>query len=62
MDQSKTALERAFDLARSGRFQTVSELKKAVGDEGYMRSQLDGRALSRQLSEIIKASLVRPPA
>lgn len=61
MDPSKTALERAFDLARSGRFLTVSALKKAVADEGYARSQLDGPALSRQLGNIIKSHIVPDP-
>jgi hypothetical protein len=50
MEAGKTTLERAFELARSGRFSTVSELKLAVAAEGYDRKQLEGGALSRQLS------------
>ncbi len=60
MEVGKTTLERAFELARSGRFTTVSELKLAVAAEGYDRKQLEGGALSRQLSALIKAAM--PPA
>lgn len=56
MDQTKTALERAFELARSGRFATVSDIKRAISQEGYAVSQLDGGALGRQLSQIIKTA------
>lgn len=56
MDQNKTALERAFELARSGRFQTVTELKKVVSREGYQASQLEGSQLSRQLTALIRES------
>lgn len=54
MDQNKSPLERAFELARSGRFRTVSEVKQAVAAEGYAMAQFQGRSLSRQLSEIIR--------
>lgn len=56
MEAGKTTLERAFELARSGRFGTVSELKLAVAAEGYDKKQLEGQALSRQLSALIKAA------
>ncbi len=56
MDIGKTTLERAFELARSGRFGTVSELKLAVVAEGYDRKQLEGQALSRQLAALIKST------
>lgn len=56
MDQNKTALERAFELAKSGRFQTLAELKKAVAHEGYPPAQMDGSQLRRQLTSLIKDS------
>ncbi|MBK8085314.1 MAG: hypothetical protein IPK28_16670 [Devosia sp.] len=56
MDQNKTALERAFELARSGRFSSLTELKRAVSLEGYLLSQLEGRSLARQLGALMKAS------
>lgn len=59
MDQNKSTLERAFELARSGRYRTVSEVKRAVLAEGYSLDQLEGRALSRQLSDLIKAEVTQ---
>lgn len=59
MDQNKSTLERAFELARSGRYRTVSEVKRAVLAEGYSLAQLEGRALSRQLSDLIKAKVTQ---
>lgn len=58
MDQNKTTLERAFELAKSGRFKSASDLKRAVAAEGYQKSQLDGPSLTRQLTAIIKSNLV----
>jgi hypothetical protein len=57
MEIGKTTLERAFELARSGRFSTVSKLKLAVAAEGYDRKQLEGQALSRQLSALIRTAI-----
>ncbi|OAM76789.1 hypothetical protein [Devosia elaeis] len=50
-----TALERAFALARSGKYATLTDLKSAVSKEGYLADQLEGRMLARQLREILKA-------
>lgn len=52
-------MERAFELARSGRFGNLSELKHAVAAEGYDRKQLEGAALGRQLSALIKNESAR---
>lgn len=49
MKPHTTALERAFELARSGKFATVTEVKAAVSREGYVASQLQGPLLLRQL-------------
>lgn len=56
MDQNKTALERAFELARSGQFVSVTEIKDRVRAEGYAVAQLEGGALSKQLRQLIKSS------
>lgn len=56
MDPNKTTLERAFELARSGKYTQVSDLKRDVIAEGYVKNQLDGQALSRQLLQLIRAS------
>jgi hypothetical protein len=56
MEPHKTALERAFELARSGRFETVEQVRRAVGAEGYFQTQVEGRELARQLKALIVAS------
>jgi hypothetical protein len=48
-DGTQTPLERAFQLARSGRFAKVSEIKQALTAEGFSVAQLTGRLLSNQL-------------
>lgn len=53
MDQNKTALERAFELAASGACRTVADIRHRVKLEGYPQQQIEGRALSKQLASII---------
>ena len=54
MDQNKTALERAFDLARSGEYSTVNRIKDRLKAEGYTMAQVDGKALTKQLRALMK--------
>ncbi|WP_055045613.1 hypothetical protein [Devosia sp. A16] len=56
MEAGKSTLERAFELARSGRYTTLVDLKRAVLAEGYDRKQLEGGALGRQLTTVIRAA------
>jgi hypothetical protein len=56
MDQNKTALERAFELAKSGEYATVELIRRKVSGEGYPRDQLQGVSLRRQLKELILAA------
>lgn len=56
MDQNKTALERAFELAKSGDYPTVEHIRRKISGEGYLRDQLNGAALRRQLKELITAA------
>jgi hypothetical protein len=60
MDQNKTAIERAFDLARSGEFDSVTRIKDRLKAEGYAVAQIEGRALSKQLGELIKSAAAAP--
>jgi hypothetical protein len=53
MDQTKTALERAFELAKSGNVASVTDLRARIKSEGYAQNQLDGPALGRQLRNLI---------
>ena len=54
MDGTKTTLERAFELARSGSVLNMAELYSKLKREGYMLSQIDGPALRRQLSQLMR--------
>lgn len=60
MDTKITAMERAFQLARSGRSPTVSVIIKSLRREGYAAEQIHGPSLRRQLTTLIKAA--RPKA
>jgi len=59
MDHRMTALERAFQLARSGEVSGLSEIVKALKGEGYSANQIEGPALRRQLANLIKAARER---
>ena len=62
MDQKMTALERAFQLARSGRVAGLAEIIASLNHEGYSASQIEGRMLKRQLADLIKAARSVTPA
>jgi DNA-binding XRE family transcriptional regulator len=51
-----TVLERAFELARSGRFDRVDHIKKALTAENYTLDEVDqltGRTLFLQLTQLM---------
>ena len=52
MDQNKTTLERAFELAGSG--MPVDLIRAKLNAEGYDGRQLQGRALNNQLLQLSK--------
>ena len=56
MSNRPTALERAFELARSGECAGVSEVKARLRAEGFGPEQITGPALSRQLRELCTAA------
>jgi hypothetical protein len=56
MQSNKTAIERAFELASSGRCNDITILKKIVSAEGYDARQLEGRAIVKQLKELTRAA------
>ena len=47
MDQNKTALERAFEIARSGLPTRVTDIRTRLRSEGYDDLQLFGRVLTK---------------
>jgi hypothetical protein len=53
MMKLKTSLQRAFELAGSGKCFNVTEIEKQLRAEKY-DSKLEGPALSRQLRALIK--------
>lgn len=53
---NKTALERAFELARSGKYTSITHLKRDIASESYLKDQLEGFSLARQLRELIAAA------
>ena len=53
MDPNITCLERAFQLAATGRYLTVTEIKLRLHEEGYSHGQIDGPLLKKQLMDAI---------
>jgi hypothetical protein len=63
MDSKVTALERAFQLARSGRMTTIDDIKKRLKQEGYDERVIDGgRSLTVQLRGLIRTAGAGAPA
>ena len=54
MDTRKTALEKAFEIARSGRCLHFPEIIQKLKGENYEVSQIVGPALKKQLCQIIQ--------
>ena len=54
--QRPSIIERAFDLARSGRFASVGDIGRQLQRENYeaVLSHLSGTSLRRQLKELIR--------
>jgi hypothetical protein len=53
MEPNISAVERAFQLAASGRYLTVSEIKLTLAREGYRHELVEGRQLAKQLLAVI---------
>ena len=61
MDPNRSALERAFQLARSGQVSNVEDISKRLKQEGYdARDMFVGPSLRSQLRELIKAAHLQP--
>jgi hypothetical protein len=61
MDRNFSALERAFQLARSGRVAKVDDIRKQLRQEGYDERAVDGGpSLASQLRELIKTAHLEP--
>ena len=53
MTITASPIERAFELASSGKFHTISEIKIALRAEGYDISTVTGGVLSKQLRTLL---------
>lgn len=51
---AQTTLERAFDLAKSGRCRSMDEVRARLKAEGYDVQALQGKVLLSQLRALIK--------
>jgi hypothetical protein len=56
MNVRQTALERAFDIARSGECESIQVLRAILKGEGHGDSQIEGRTLTHQLRELLTQS------
>ena len=56
MEPNKTAIERAFELARTGLYLGVSEIKERLRHEGYFTESVTGPALRTQLKILMEAA------
>ncbi len=54
MKPHTTSLERAFQLAESGQFVTLDNIRIKLKNEGYDIRQMEGRSLLKQLSQIMQ--------
>jgi hypothetical protein len=54
MNERPTALERAFQLARSGRPKSIDDIKRALANEHYSSGQITGNTLRKQLLTLIQ--------
>lgn len=62
MQNRPTTLERAYELARTGRCRTVSDIKQALASEGYDRIQdsLYGPTLGAALRKLCQEHYTAP--
>jgi hypothetical protein len=56
MDWNKSAIERAFELAQSGRFATTKGIRGQLRHEGYSDDQVFGPVLLKQLRALISGA------
>ena len=59
MDPKKSALERAFEIAASGKAASVNDIRRTMECEGYFCDQLTGSALLAQLRALIEKAKAR---
>lgn len=61
MARETSTIERAFQLAGTGDYGSVEDLKRKLRAEGYSVATITGPTLLRQLRELIKTRRNMPP-
>lgn len=58
--QSANTVERAYELARSGRYATISEIRRQLRREGYshVEGHTLGLGLRRELTRLMRTAVV----
>jgi hypothetical protein len=56
MNENRTTLERAFQLAQSGRCGSVKDIRRVLAVEGFSPKTITGRSLNKQLSGLIRSA------
>lgn len=59
MISSATTLERAFDLARTGKFRNIRALRLQLTKEGFLdvTSHTEGLSIKKQLGQLMRDSI-----
>lgn len=56
---TQTTMERAFQLAASGKCHGVADIKSALKNEGYDSGQIVGQSLFKQLKDIMGKAVLQ---
>ena len=62
MDNRPTALERAFQLAKSGQPKSIDDIRRQLAKEHYSSGQITGGALKKQLLALIQEAQALNPS
>ena len=62
MQQNKTCIERAFELAKSGTYPTVGDIRKQLKVEHFDCAQVADRTISKQLKALIVGAMAKSDA
>jgi hypothetical protein len=56
----QTALQRAFELAQSGKCASIEDIRRMLRSEGLSAAQIEGPLLRKQLRDLISDALANP--
>jgi hypothetical protein len=56
MEPNKTVIERSFELARTGLFFDVAEIRARLRDEGYLTHAITGPLLCQELKSMMETA------